>query len=55
VRSAGQVFGAAERGVQAWHAALARPLPLLETAVIVVISVWLSFRLSAFLAERRDL
>jgi hypothetical protein len=55
VRAAGRVFGAAERGVQAWHAALARPLPLLETAVIVAVSVWLSFRLSVFLVERRDL
>ncbi len=55
VRAAGRVFGAAEHGIQAWHAALARPLPILETGVIVGISVWLSFRLSVFLAERRDL
>jgi len=54
-RAAGRVFGAAERGIQAWHAALARPLPVLETAIVVGVTVWLSFRLSVFLAERRDL
>jgi ABC-type transport system involved in multi-copper enzyme maturation permease subunit len=55
VRSAGRVFGAAERGIQAWHAALARPVPVLETAIVVAAGVWLSFRLSVFLAERQDL
>jgi hypothetical protein len=55
VRSAGRIFGAAEHGVQAWHAALGRPLPILETAIVVGLAVWLSFRLSVYLAERRDL
>jgi hypothetical protein len=55
VRSAGRVFGAAERGMQAWHAALSRPVPIFETAIVVGLGVWLSFRLSVFLAERRDL
>ena len=55
LRWAGRVFGAAERGMQAWHAALGRPIPVLETAIVVGLSVWLSFRLSVFLAERRDL
>jgi hypothetical protein len=48
-------FGAVERGIAALHAGLGQPGPIVETAVVVGISVWLSFRLSVFLAERRDL
>lgn len=55
VRAAGRIFAAAEHGIQTWHAALGRPLPIIETAIAVCISVWVSFRLSVFLAERRDL
>ncbi len=55
MRGASHILGAAERGIQTWHAALARPLPLLATAVVVILAVWLSLRLSVFLAERRDL
>ena len=49
------VFGAVERGIVSLHAGLGQPGPIVETAVIVGISTWLSFRLSVFLAERRDL
>jgi len=48
-------FGTVERGIAALHAGLGQPGPIVETAVVVGISVWLSFRLSVFLAERRDL
>ena len=49
------IFRAAERGFIGWHAALGQPGPILETAVIVAIAIWMSFRVSVFLAERQEL
>jgi hypothetical protein len=54
-RSAAGVFGVIERGIVALHGGLARPPVILETAVVLALAIWLSFRLSVFLAERRDL
>jgi ABC-type transport system involved in multi-copper enzyme maturation permease subunit len=48
-------FGTIERGVVALYSGLGQAGPIVETALIVSLSVWLSFRLSVFLAERRDL
>jgi len=48
-------FGTIERGVVALHSGLGQAGPIVETALIVSLSVWLSFRLSVVLAERRDL
>jgi hypothetical protein len=49
------IFRAGEWGFIGWHAALGRPGPILETAAIVAIAIWMSFRVSVFLAERQDL
>ena len=54
-RSAVGVFSAIERGISALHRGLDQPAVILETAAVVALATWLSFRLSAFLAERRDL
>lgn len=54
-RSAVGVFGAIERRIAALHQGLNQPVVILETAAVVAIATWLSFRLSVFLAERRDL
>jgi hypothetical protein len=54
-RSAVGVFSAIERRIAALHQGLNQPVVILETAAVVAIATWLSFRLSVFLAERRDL
>jgi len=54
-RSAVGIFTSVERGIVALHRGLDQPLVILETAAVVALSTWLSFRLSVFLAERRDL
>jgi ABC-type transport system involved in multi-copper enzyme maturation permease subunit len=54
-RSAIGVFSAIERRIAALHQGLNQPVVILETAAVVAIATWLSFRLSVFLAERRDL
>lgn len=48
-------FTAIERGVVGLHRSLDQPAVILQTAAVVVAAVWLSFRLSVFLAERREL
>ena len=55
LRSAIGVFSAIERGIAALHRGLNQPAVILETAAVVALATWLSFRLSIFLAERRDL
>jgi hypothetical protein len=54
-RSAVEVFSAIERGIVALHRGLDQPVVILETATVVALATWLSFRLSVVLAERRDL
>jgi ABC-type transport system involved in multi-copper enzyme maturation permease subunit len=54
-RSAVGGFTAIERGIAALHRGLDQPAVILETAAVVLIATWLSFRLSAFLAGRREL
>jgi hypothetical protein len=54
-RSAVGVFSAIERRIAALHQGLNQPVVILETAAVVALATWLSFRLSVFLAERRDL
>ncbi len=55
VRAAHHVFAALEGGIHSWHAALARPLPVIVSVLAVTLCTWVSFRLSVFLAERQDL
>jgi hypothetical protein len=54
-RSLRGVFGAIEGGILALHRSLGQPVAALETAAAVAFALWLSFRLSVFLSERRDL
>ena len=54
-RSAVGVFSAIERSLAALYQGLNRPVVILETAAVVALATWLSFRLSLFLAARRDL
>ena len=54
-RSLRGVFGAIEGGIAALHRGLDQPAVVLETTAAVALALWLSFRLSVFLAERRDL
>jgi ABC-2 family transporter protein len=54
-RSGLGLFSAIERGIVALHRGLDQPAIILQTLAIVALAVWLSFRLSVFLAERRDL
>ncbi len=54
-RSAAGVFSAVEDGIVALHRGLDQPAVIFETAAVVALATWLSFRLSVFLAERRDL
>ena len=49
------LFRAAERGFISLHGSLDQPGPILETAVIVAVAVWMSFHVSVFLVERQDL
>ena len=49
------IFRAGERGFISLHASLGQPAGILQTAAIVAVAVWLSFRLSVFLVERQDL
>jgi ABC-type transport system involved in multi-copper enzyme maturation permease subunit len=53
-RSAVGVFSVIERSIAALHQGLNQPVVVLETAAVVALATWLSFRLSVFLAERRD-
>jgi ABC-type transport system involved in multi-copper enzyme maturation permease subunit len=55
MRAAVGVFRAVERGIVALHRSLDQPAVILETAAAVALATWLSFRLSVFLAERREL
>jgi ABC-type transport system involved in multi-copper enzyme maturation permease subunit len=48
-------FRAAERGFIALHASLDQPVPIIQTAAVVAIAVWISFQLSVFLVDRQDL
>jgi ABC-type transport system involved in multi-copper enzyme maturation permease subunit len=54
-KSAVGVFTVIERGIVALHQGLNQPAVILETAAVVAFATWLSFRLSVFLAERREL
>ena len=54
-RSGVGVFSAIERGIVALHRGLGQPVVILETAAVVALATWLSFRLSVFLAWRREL
>jgi ABC-type transport system involved in multi-copper enzyme maturation permease subunit len=54
-RSAVGVFSAIERRITALHQGLNQPVVILETAAVVALATWLSYRLSVFFAERRDL
>jgi hypothetical protein len=55
LRSSVGVFSAIERGIAALHRGLDQPVVIVQTAVVVGLAVWSSYRLSAFLAERREL
>jgi hypothetical protein len=54
-RSGVGVFSAVERGIVALYRGLGQPVVILETAAVVALAIWLSFRLSVFFAWRRDL
>jgi len=54
-RSAVGVFTVVERNIAALYHGLNQPAVMIETAAVVALATWLSFRLSVFLAERRDL
>jgi hypothetical protein len=54
-KSAVGVFTVIERSIVALHQGLNQPAVILETAAVVAFATWLSFRLSVFLAERREL
>ncbi len=54
-RSGVRVFSAIERGIVALYRGLGQPVVILETAAVVALAIWLSFRLSVFFAWRRDL
>jgi hypothetical protein len=49
------IFRAAERGLVGLHGALDQPGTILQTAAVVAIAVWASFRVSVLLVERQDL
>jgi len=49
------IFKSAERGFIALHASLGQPGPTLQTAVVVALAVWMSYRASVFLIEHQDL
>ena len=53
--AASHTFGSVERGILSLREGLGQPVVILETAAIMGLAMWLSYRLSAFLAERRDL
>ncbi|MCU0250355.1 MAG: ABC-2 transporter permease [Vicinamibacterales bacterium] len=55
LRSAVGIFRVVERSIAALHQGLNQPVVIVETAAVVALATWLSFRLSVFLAERRDL
>jgi ABC-type transport system involved in multi-copper enzyme maturation permease subunit len=54
-RSAVGVFSAIERGIGSLHRGLDQPAVILETVAVLAFTMWVSLRLSVFLAERRDL
>lgn len=49
------MFRAAERGFIGLHGSLDQPGTILQTALVVAIATWLSFRVSVLLVERQDL
>ena len=49
------MFRAAERGFIGLHGSLDQPGTIFQTAVIVAVAIWMSFRVSVFLVERQDL
>jgi len=54
-RSGLGVISALERSIVALHRGLNQPVVIVETAAVVALATWLSFRLSVFLARRREL
>jgi ABC-type transport system involved in multi-copper enzyme maturation permease subunit len=54
-RSGVGVFSAVERGIVALYRGLDQPVVILQTAAIVALATWLSFRLSVYFAWRREL
>jgi ABC-type transport system involved in multi-copper enzyme maturation permease subunit len=48
-------ISAVERGIVSLYRGLDQPAVILETAIVVGAALWASYRLSAWLAERRDL
>jgi ABC-type transport system involved in multi-copper enzyme maturation permease subunit len=55
LRSAVGVFRVIERGILALHRGLDQPVVIVETMAAVALAIWLSLRLSVFLAGRREL
>lgn len=54
-RSGLGVFSAIESWIVALHRGLDQPAVIIQTLAVGAAAVWLSYRLSAFLAERREL
>jgi ABC-type transport system involved in multi-copper enzyme maturation permease subunit len=54
LRSAVGVFSVIERGILALHRGLDQPVVIVETMAAVALAIWLSLRLSVFLAGRRE-
>ena len=54
-RSSVGVFSAVERGIVALYRGLDQPVVILQTAAVVALATWLSFRLSVYFAWRREL
>ena len=48
------MFKAIERALIGLHQGLTTPIVTLETALVVTVGIWLSYRLSVVMAERRD-
>jgi ABC-type transport system involved in multi-copper enzyme maturation permease subunit len=55
LRAAVGVFSVIERGILALHRGLDQPVVIVETMAAVALAIWLSLRLSVFLAGRREL
>jgi hypothetical protein len=53
-RSGLSVFSGIERGIVALHRGLDQPAVILQTLAVVGLAVWASYRVSAYLAERRE-
>jgi hypothetical protein len=48
------VINALKQALTGLHQGLTTPVVILETALVVAVGIWLSFRLSVVMAERRD-